>query len=320
MQTKNLKNLLAVFSQSDNTDSFQIFAEAVAKLKNELQQKIEATSLNEVNGKLSDFQKKIDFKPLVDLFEAFKKELLQKNTQFSESLIASLEERVSALNQVTQKNNLKTNFDNEASRQKTKQEIENLTAEIAVLSARKIDLPDFGKQIKDTETKLMAIIDTAKTLDTLEDEKENEALQVQFVNFERQIKELKLALQHRGGGSMNRKISINGTAVSTRYTDINFKGSGVTYLAVDNNTTKEVDLTLTSTGGGIAGTSNYELPLTGAIDDNNAAYTFTHTPQDILLNGAIQIPGGIDITVVGTTVTFVVPPATDSTLYNKYLT
>lgn len=77
---------------------------------------------------------------------------------------------------------------------------------------------------------------------------------------------------------------------------------------------------IVSTTSTLAGTFNYEAPATGTINGSNNIFTFTHTPGAILLNGATQIPGGIDITVSGSTVTFVTPPETGSTLYNQYLT
>lgn len=58
-------------------------------------------------------------------------------------------------------------------------------------------------------------------------------------------------LANLGGGQANRRIRINATELSKKYTDINFKGNGVTYAAADNDTTKEVDLTLTATGSGV---------------------------------------------------------------------
>lgn len=56
----------------------------------------------------------------------------------------------------------------------------------------------------------------------------------------------------RGGGNMNRNISIGGNAsVLSRYTDINLKaGSNMVISYVSNGTTKNTDITFTATGGG----------------------------------------------------------------------
>lgn len=53
------------------------------------------------------------------------------------------------------------------------------------------------------------------------------------------------------GGSMNQKISVNNSVMSNRYADINFKG---TLTAVDNNTTKQVDITIPDAAASIGGT------------------------------------------------------------------
>jgi len=54
-----------------------------------------------------------------------------------------------------------------------------------------------------------------------------------------------------GGGNMNRNISIGGnSSVLSRYTDINLKaGSNVTLTYANNDTTKNVDITIAATGG-----------------------------------------------------------------------
>lgn len=91
-----------------------------------------------------------------------------------------------------------------------------------------------------------------------------------------------------GGGNMNRKISVNGTDILTRYTDINLKGSGVTYTAVNNNTTKQVDLTLTASGGG--GSVSVETPP----ETPNASivnFTVSAQPKWIVADGITYFEG-----------------------------
>lgn len=59
----------------------------------------------------------------------------------------------------------------------------------------------------------------------------------------------------KGGGNMNRNISIGGNASTlSRYTDINLKaGTNVTITYANNNTTKNTDITIAATGGGGTG-------------------------------------------------------------------
>lgn len=52
----------------------------------------------------------------------------------------------------------------------------------------------------------------------------------------------------RGGGNANRRIQLSGTDISKLYTDINFKGA---LTAIDNTTTKNVDITIADIGSSI---------------------------------------------------------------------
>lgn len=58
----------------------------------------------------------------------------------------------------------------------------------------------------------------------------------------------------KGGGSMDRQIYIGGVDPLTRYTDINLKaGTNVTLTYANNDVTKKVDVTVSSTGGSGSG-------------------------------------------------------------------
>ncbi|PIR88847.1 MAG: hypothetical protein COU09_00105, partial [Candidatus Harrisonbacteria bacterium CG10_big_fil_rev_8_21_14_0_10_44_23] len=82
------------------------------------------------------------------------------------------------------------------------------------------------------------------------------------------IKREVLQVIPRGGGNANREIRVEGSVVSTRYTDINFKGSGVTLSAADDNTNKRVDLT-------ISGSSTLANLSTLSTDTVKSLYTMT---------------------------------------------
>lgn len=63
-------------------------------------------------------------------------------------------------------------------------------------------------------------------------------------------KEFLHKLSNLGGGSQNQKVSINGTVMSSKYADINLKnGSSIAITAADNNTTKQVDVSIAQSGG-----------------------------------------------------------------------
>lgn len=70
------------------------------------------------------------------------------------------------------------------------------------------------------------------------------------------LEDLRVKLLQKGGGSMNQKISINSSVMSTRYADFNLIG-GIS--KADNNTTKQVDITFAG-GGASAFTSLTDVP------------------------------------------------------------
>lgn len=93
------------------------------------------------------------------------------------------------------------------------------------------------------------------------------------------------------GGSMNRQIKVEGTDVLTRYTDINLKGSGVTLSAVNNNTTKSVDITFTGVSGvawgQITGTLSNQTDLQNALNTKLTKTNFS--TGSVLFRGASEI-------------------------------
>lgn len=121
--------------------------------------------------------------------------------------------------------------------------------------------------------------------------------------------ELIQRLSRLGGGSMNRKISINGVAMSTRFTDVNYIGSGAP-TAADNLVTKQVDLTFS--GGSSSG---FQQPTSGDVDGSNATYTWTTAPSVISVDqGRVMQKVSSDGTVnwTGTTTTILaVAPNSD---------
>lgn len=243
MNRAKLKNLLKVLTPDATAPDFSNFDNEVTKLKSALTEKVQVKTLEDVNVALERNRKKINFDPLTQAFAQLKTDLADRDEKLVTELTAKQAQLAEA---IKQSGELASQGD-----ESLKQDIESLIAEVAVLSARKVEIPDFAKQIKDTEIKLLAVVETAKTMDALQDEKENETVQAQFASFEKQLKDLKLQFQHRGGGSMNRKITFGGTDYLTRYTDINYKaGSNVTFTIANNNTTKMVDVTVAATGGG----------------------------------------------------------------------
>jgi len=282
MNKTKLQKILKSLTPDETKVDFSSFDNEINKLKESLKEKITVKTLEDVNIQLTKFSRRINFEPVLTAFDELKTNITDKNSQ----LLSALDEKLVQLGEVIKQSNEQAN----QSDQSLKAEIDTLLNEVSVLSARKVEIPDFGKQIKDTETKLLSVIDTAKILDTLQDEKEKEVVQTQFVEVEKKIKEVKSLFQQVGrGGSMNRNIAIGGnTSVLSRYTDINLKaGSNVTITYTNNNTTKYTDITIASSGGGgsVGGTVRQIQTLTVSSQIG----TLTGTDQVYLVNGGLQI-------------------------------
>lgn len=114
------------------------------------------------------------------------------------------------------------------------------------------------------------------------------------------------AMSHKGGGSMNRQIRIDGTNYLTRYTDINLKaGSGMTLAAANDDVNKRVNITFTSTGGG---GFTKETPI-GTVDGDNLIFTVSNTPQAVVVDNMWYVGSGDGYTFSGVTITCLRAPA-----------
>lgn len=126
-----------------------------------------------------------------------------------------------------------------------------------------------------------------------------------FAAIKKELHEIRLLALQRGGGNANRNIVVDSTTVLTPYTDINFKsGTNVTLSTASNNTTKQTDITITASGGGLT-----KLNATGTINGSNTAFTFTSKPTYIISDGA-WYEENAGWTWSGSTATMSVPPQT----------
>lgn len=269
MNRQKLANILKALSPMEV--NFQPLDSEIQKLKDKLKEQVVVKTLEDVQVQLERNRKLINFEPLLAAFDSLKQEVDDKNTELLNIINSKQEE----LNSLILDNSIDT------------ENINRLSAEIKNLLARKV--PDFGKQIKDTETRLMAIIDAAGNLDVLEDEKENTAIQAQFANFDNEFKRLKLEFQKRGGGSMNRQILVEGTDVLTRYTDINIYGVSSSVIAVVDNTNKRVNIGIQG-GGGSASTLALQTN-----DTPNGSQSLLNLKQGTNITVADDGVGGVTI-------------------------
>lgn len=246
---KNLINkLLEVFSDSDdkNLEGFKAFDVGVEKLKKELKQKIQINTLEDVNSEIDKFRKRIDLDPIIEAVNGLKQELEDNDS----TLRTQLEERLEELrDEISQSRGANKDTYTSVSR-----EISSLEVALEELKNKKpIEIPDFGKDIKASEAKILELLsnvdkktDTSKLDKKIEDEIKKlvealDKLRIELVN----------RINERGGGSMNRQVLFNTTNYLKKYTDYNIiAGSNVSFTISENNTAKRVNLTISASGSG----------------------------------------------------------------------
>lgn len=290
-QLKTLESSLP----TDDTLSLvnQIIGEKYNDVTSKLKNDTSLQALDSINNKLDKFKQDFDLKPVLDSINEIRSTVEQmqlstadeftKNSQASDlnkqELMSLIEGNKNELQGMTGKQIADvltkiTSLEGQISFSDTssKEQGQNLKSVLAKIETR---INAFSKNLTDTQT------ETGK--DKEEDKKNNEAVQLQFVAFEKMVKDLRLQFQRHGGGSMNRKISVNGVVISTRYTDINFKaGSNITFTKTDNNTTHQVDFTIASSGSG--GLS--EITVTGTVNGSNKSFTTVSQPTYVISDGA----------------------------------
>lgn len=274
---EQLKNALKKFVGTDDTmlQGFKAFDDGVAKLKSDLQQKIKASTLDDVNTKLDDFSKKIDYQPLLDAFDKIKNEIVSRDTQLTSELETHLESLRGELSEARGTNKNSTTS--------LQEEIDQLNLQLAeVLSQKPPEFPDFLTPIKESETRITAIIDNLEKFD-------DKNLKTEIEKLDQIISQLKIELltriNERGGGGMNRQIFVGGSNPLTKYTDINLKASSNTTITyAENNTTKKVDITISATGGG-GGT----VRSINSISTNTVAGATAGTDYVYICSGTINL-------------------------------
>ncbi len=247
-----LKTLLKIFSPDTTAIDFSKFDNEFKKLKDNLKEKVQAQTLDDVNSKLETHRQEIssrldnlNYQPVLDAFEQLKEDITNQSFESASQTETELLKVRQELEVALGKQSKATGEISES----LKKEIDGLKNQLSVLSARKVEIPDFSKQIKEAETRLLEMVKTSKQMEELKSEKSTQETQKQFVNVDLAIKKLRAELSR--GGSMNRKITFGGVDYLTRFTDINYKaGTNVTFTVAENAQTKMVDVTVTASGTG----------------------------------------------------------------------
>lgn len=253
MQKTKLQNLLNILSPDGTSVDFKAFDENIATLKAGLKQKIQATTLDDVNKQLTLFRKSLDFTPLFTSIENIEKNLDARIVAVTELLKTETTDFQSLLKENNGITDQKIT-DSTSGIQVLRDKLNSLKAqkdgEIKDLRSRLDQLPVFIKRVDDT----FASLQKTMAEDAVKDEKEMEDMTKMCVDeVEKLRRELTNRINNmpRGGGNANRNIAIGGdTSVLSTFTDINLKpGNNVTISYAKNQTTKYTDVTITATGG-----------------------------------------------------------------------
>lgn len=258
--------------------------------------------LEELNSKLASFKRDLDLSPFSEQLSNLESDI---NT-LRDSVIKDLED----LYKVTD--------DKQNQLQKlittTKDDLEILTnEEVANLLNRIVKLEkELSFQTEETSTtgnSLKGALNAfEKKLNTLTSEfsKSNTEISAAHTAYNTRIQDNTAGLQNalkeikklrtelltkianqNGGGNANRNIAVNGNgSVLSKYTDINLvASSNISLIPVANNTTKQTDIFIASSGGG-AGTVTSVVSGTGIFVDN------TNSATPIINLGASSVVAG----------------------------
>lgn len=295
-QKTKLKKILDALTNADdkNLAGFQAFDDGVTKLKAELKQNIQVNTLDEVNGKLDNFRKNIDLTPIIQAVNTLHQEF---DNQVN-NLISQLDSKSSELTIL----NRETDSTSLARISELNDEISNVRGQIKDATDEKdADLEELRQELLKTLTDADSVSDKQISDQiTVLDGKINELevdlgenkteLATNIDNVAQALPKLKAEIFTKiagmGGGNMNRNISVGGnSSVLSRYTDINLKpGANVTLSYSNNDTTKNLDLTIAASGGG-GGTSR----SISTVTVSSVIAAVSGTDYVILANAGIQL-------------------------------
>lgn len=249
---KAKKILSALTTIEDRTSTtFSGVEKQVSVMLEQIKESVKLKTVEQVTEEFKKFQKNIQ--ALKKFLDALQDSLSEKEKGLREQLNSKITE----LNKLIQDSK---NFTKEKNSELLR-EIGDLQDEIKVLySSRKDDVAYFVSAVNDNENRLSDVLFEIQELRDTKPKDWNEEIKDLRKEFEKSLEGILNRINNisYGGGNMNRNIAIGGNAsVLSKYTDLNIKaGSNVTLTYSNNETTKYLDLTIASSGGGssVAGT------------------------------------------------------------------
>lgn len=255
--------------------------------KKSVQKNPTITFLNDLNTKLEKFKRDFNLKPVLETIQDIQNDIELTKSEISSSFEVTRQENEAKLNELSSLiRTVRSEFSS-----MTRQNLTDVLNKIAKIE----DDLSFSSSESDRRGKsLSQILDGYESVLTdliARFDKSNEeqgtlrtVLDAGFIERDQRIQEavssiekLRTDLLSRissHGGQANRQIKINSSIMSTKYTDINLKGS---ITKVDNNVTKEVDITFSGGGSGpileVNGTPNVDQTLLNLVQGSNMTIT-----------------------------------------------
>lgn len=315
---KKLKELLGKVNSLEqdsfpSVESKSLADEIINKEYYDTTQKIKESStvkyLDAINVKLEDLKKGLDLGPIDGAINDLEEELNGLKTSSAEEsqrISGDIENKLASLRQeISQAEQQRGQSDGQDKRGLSDR-ISILEAEVEMLSAKKVEIPDFGSQIQQTEKNLRTVINTLKS--EVEGKDKSQSLQSQITDVQSSIKKAQKEVMDRisqiGGGSMNRQINVKSSVMSQKFTDINFaNGGGISWTATDDTVNKRVNIVASiisaGTGGGsVVGTP--ASPDTGVQYNDGGTFGATSLFTYDKTTNKLSVASSIGITNNGT--------------------
>lgn len=254
MRKKKLRKILEILSPNVVQDELREFDAQLEKLKQGLQQKVRAKTLDDVNERINAFRKGIDLKPIQSSLDNFSNFLANRMSMVEEVINAEradIDREIKGLSAGTQKNfgSLIKELQDYRDEQSSLRDIQEST--VSTLQSRIDELASLYELLssQDLTTPLEERISLVEKSEKWLPEVERLTTEIEKLR-----KELtnRINTLPRGGGNANRNIAIAGNVNTlNKYTDINLKaGAGISITYTNNETTKYTDITIAATGGG----------------------------------------------------------------------
>lgn len=130
----------------------------------------------------------------------------------------------------------------------------------------------------------------------------------------------------------NIALTLNGSTLSVGAGGLKVASAGITATELASNavTPAKMDASVVTAGGGLSGGAGAGLAvqfamgeqLSGTVDGSNTSFSIAHTPAGskvmVFRNGLMQVAGGTDYTLSGTSVTFASAPSSGDDLRAVY--